>query len=321
MATIAASKPSATTPPGLYGAGTIKRFRMTAADVEQVQRQILAVLETDRPQSIRHIFYRMTDPRLPLPIPKTEKGYRQVQRRLVEMRRAGLIPYGWISDTTRRGYHVSTFSDAGDLITRFAGLYRADLWRDVDSHVEVWCESRSIAGVIEDTCEDLAVSLYPAGGFASLTFVYDAAQAIRRTGKGEAVIVYVGDYDPAGVLIDQKIIEELRGHLPFRGITLRRIAVTEEQIEQYGLPTKPRKDGDMRRLDILETVEAEAMPAETLRRMLRAEIESYLPANALHAIQIAEQSERQGLEKIGEIISQHGLREVFDALTEGGADT
>ena len=51
------------------------RQRMTKAAVEQLERQIFEVLEQDNPQSVRHVFYRMTDPRLPVAIPKTEAGY------------------------------------------------------------------------------------------------------------------------------------------------------------------------------------------------------------------------------------------------------
>jgi hypothetical protein len=94
----------------LYGTCTIKR-RRTKSEVEQLERQILDVLEEDHPQSVRHIFYRMTDPRLPEPIDKTELGYRVVQNRLKLMRRAGAVPYGWVSDATRRGYHTITYTN------------------------------------------------------------------------------------------------------------------------------------------------------------------------------------------------------------------
>jgi hypothetical protein len=40
----------------------------------------------------------MTDPRLPGPIEKSDRGYRHVQRRVLELRRSGRLPYGWISD-------------------------------------------------------------------------------------------------------------------------------------------------------------------------------------------------------------------------------
>jgi hypothetical protein len=163
----------------VYGTGTIKRQRRTKGAVQQLERQILAVLEEDHPQSVRHVFYRMTNPRLPAPVHKTDRGYRAVQSRLKLMRRAGTVPYGWISDTTRRGYHTATYANGADFLRNHIGAYRADLWSDADAYVEVWCESRSIAGVIVALCEELAVSLYPAGGFSSITFAYEAAEFIR----------------------------------------------------------------------------------------------------------------------------------------------
>src|SRR3546814_8338236 len=98
---------------GTYQARTIKRRRRSRAQVEQLQQQIYDVLHDDHPQSVRHLFYRMTDPRLPEPVEKTDQGYAQVQHRLTEMRRSGLLPYGWITDATRRGYHVETFDKIG----------------------------------------------------------------------------------------------------------------------------------------------------------------------------------------------------------------
>ena len=47
----------------VYQAGRIKRRRRTKAQVEQLDSQILAVLAEDHPQSVRHVYYRMTDPR------------------------------------------------------------------------------------------------------------------------------------------------------------------------------------------------------------------------------------------------------------------
>ena len=49
----------------IYRAGTLKRIRRTDAQLEQLDAQIIAVLKEDHPQSVRHVFYRMTDPRLP----------------------------------------------------------------------------------------------------------------------------------------------------------------------------------------------------------------------------------------------------------------
>ena len=280
------------------------RARRTTDEITGLEAQIYRVLALDHPQSVRHVFYRMTDPRLPVHVEKSERGYRQIQHRMTEMRRSGRLPYGWIVDATRRGYFVNTFRDKADFIRWHASLYRADLWADADVYCEVWAESRSIAGVIETTCKELAVSLYPAGGFTSLTLAYDAAGGINSAtldGKKPAHIFYIGDYDPAGVLIDQAIERELRTHLdPRVDLHFYRLGITQEQIEFYDLPTKPRKAGDRRALHVKSTVEAEAMPASVLRKLLRDRVEALLPPRALEVAKLAEQEEQAGLRILAE---------------------
>ena len=290
------------------------RHRRTRAQVEQLERQILEVLLEDRPQSIRHVFYRMTNPRLPEPVEKTDHGYNQIQARLVSMRRDGTVPYRWISDSTRRGYHTNTFSGAGDFLERMHGLYRGDLWQDSQTHVEVWSESRSLAGVIQGECRRLAVSLYPCGGFASLTLVHEAADDINEMDKDRVVVLYVGDFDPAGVLIDRAVERELRQCCNL-DIQFRRLAINPQQIQEYDLPTKPRKATDRRRLDITETVEAEAMPAAIMRRIVVDAVESYLPDGKLGAMKEVEESERLGLSRLADILASNGISRVVDTLT------
>jgi hypothetical protein len=288
----------------LYGACTIKqRERRTRSRVEQLDQQILDVLTEDHPQSVRHAFYRMTDPRLPEPVEKSDRGYRHVQRRVLELRRTGRLPYGWISDATRRGYHTPTYGSGADFLRSVKGLYRADLWENTGLHVEVWVESRSLAGVVQDDCEELAVSLYPAAGFASATLPYEAVEAVtaeHRDGSVLWVIFYIGDYDPAGVLIDKAIERELRQHINALGdgrihLTFQRIGITEEQVMIYDLPTKPRKEGDRRAQHVAFTVEAEAMPAHTMRQLLRDRIEALLPEGALAAAKVVEEEERKAI--------------------------
>lgn len=254
------------------------RRRRTKAQVAQLEAQILKVCEADHPVSVRHVFYRMTDPRLAEPVPKTEQGYKQIQKRIVDMRRAGRLPYGWISDATRMGWHVPTYRDPAEFVRAQAQAYRFDVWGDSDTLVEVWCESRSIAGMIHGECERLAVSLYPCGGFALASYAWHAAQGYEEY---DAVnVVYVGDYDPAGVLIDVALSRELRTHTSTR-VTFDRVAVNQTQIRQFDLPTKPRKVTDKRCPELAETVEAEAMPAPVLRSLVRDAVERHLTPYAL----------------------------------------
>lgn len=282
----------------LYQARPIKRRRRSNDELGVLDDQIMAALVADHPQSVRHTFYMMTDPRLAEPVDKSENGYDLVQRRILQLRRAGRLPYDWITDATRRGYHVSTFGSRGEFLRRMKGLYRANLWEGTDYLVEVWCESRSIAGVIENDCDELAVSLYPSGGFTSATLAHQAAENINEVSDGREVrIFYIGDYDQSGVLIDRTIESELRKHLhPAIEMRFERVGINLDQIHAYRLPTKPRKETDRRSREVEFTVEAESMPAHVLRELLRDRIESLLPAGALQVAKVAEESEQQSLE-------------------------
>lgn len=287
-----------------YRTGTVKRERRTKAQIATLDAQIIAALKVDHPQSVRHVFYLMTNPRLQEPVEKSDRGYRHVQERCVYLRRFGKIPYSWIADMSRRGYFVNTFDDAGDFIRSMSAHYRANLWADAEYRCEVWTESRSIASVIQHDCEELAVSLYPCGGFSSLSFVHQAAEYNNHYDEGRPLVVlYIGDYDPAGVLIDQSLESELRQHLKSSiPLIFKRIAINEEQVEIYNLPTKPRKESDKRSQHVKYTVEAEAMPAHLLRQMLRFEVEALLPDNALQVAKVAEEDERAHLMRMADML-------------------
>jgi hypothetical protein len=301
-----------------------RRARRTQAQIEQLEKQIYAVLLEDHPQSVRHVYYRMTDPRLPEHVEKTEGGYRTVQRRILDMRRENKLNYSWVSDSTRRGYFTDVFNGKAEFIRRVSGLYRGDLWRYSGFYCEIWVESRSLAGVIQSLCEELAVSLYPAGGFTSATLPFEAANFINQEAEGRKVkIFYIGDFDPAGVLIDVSIERELRRHLnPDAEMTFTRIGITPAQIAKYNLPTKPRKDGDRRSKHIEQTVEAESLPAKILRDLLRANIESLLPAGAIRVTKIAEQSEKAWFDNWARMLDEESAHELlpWDRYRRHGRD-
>jgi 5S rRNA maturation endonuclease (ribonuclease M5) len=271
---------------------------MTRAEVEQLDRQIYATLADSHPQSVRHVFYEMTNHRLPIYVKKTCKrnsGYNSVQRRLLKMRRDGTIPYSWIADMSRRGYFTPTYSSAADFVRSMQGQYRADLWRDAADRCEIWCESRSIASVIMQDCRDLAVSLFPCGGYSSASFANAAAEEVNASADFRPlVILYLGDLDPHGKRIGRTLEQELRRHLHSDiEMHFRRIAITPEQVEQYDLPDNGEAE---------HKVEAEAMPAKILRQILRDAVEALLPPGALFAALVAEQSERAHLEHMARML-------------------
>jgi hypothetical protein len=289
-----------------------RRSRRSKARIGQLWDQMHGVLEADHPQSVRHVFYRMTEP-WPEPVAKSKAGYTIVQRQLVKMRLKGTIPYGWITDATRRGYFTPTWSDPADAVRHIAALYRRNYWATALVYVEVWVESRSIAGIVQADCEELCVPLYPAAGFSSHTLTWESSQKIQAAqqaaehiapeARGRPVhILYIGDYDAAGLLIDKKIEAQLRRHLPGQELHFHRLAITAEQIALMRLPTKPTNDkrGGFKG----DTVEAEAMPAGVLRKLLREAIESFMNRHELAKLKVAEASEGTWLFSLADAVKK-----------------
>ena len=156
------------------------------------------------------------------------------------------------------------------------------------------CEKDALAGVLYDVTEEYDVPLMVSRGYSSITYLHEAGEAIRAVGK-PAFIYYFGDHDPSGVDIPRKIEAGLRAAagdaVP---ITFSRAAVTPEQIARWNPPTRPTKASDSRAKGFAgDSVELDAIPAPTLREIVRGCIERHLDAAQLEVLRAAEQSERE----------------------------
>ncbi len=164
----------------------------------------------------------------------------------------------------------------------------------------MWCESDSIAGVLTEETWKYDVPLMSSRGFSSQTFLYSAAQTIKQVGK-PTHIYYVGDWDPAGKLIPEKIEASIRRHAPNAEVYFKRIMITPEQIVEHNLPTRPAKQSTLSRNWAGGTVEAEAMPAGQTRRILREAIERHIDPRSLDQLKLVEDEERGHLERLAEL--------------------
>ena len=268
--------------------------RRTQEQMETLRSAIYAVAQADRPVSIRHIFYRMVTQNL---VEKSNKGYQQLQKATVDMRDTKALPYSWIEDSSRHAYWNTGYAGVGNYAEAAASLYRRDYWDSTDLLVEVWCESRSLAGVLGQVCREYVVPLFPSSGFSSLSFTYQAAVHIIESGRAHAVILYVGDYDQAGVLIDRAIEDRLRDFLAsWEGeLTFHRLAVNDDQIDTMGLPTRPPKASDIRSPEVTRAVEAEAIPAPAMRGMVSTALQELIPERVLRQERLIEEQEQNDI--------------------------
>ena len=80
------------------------------------------------------------------------------------------------------------------------------------------------------------VPLMVAKGFSSETYLYEAAEAIADKDKPAYIYAFF-DHDPSGKHSAKHIERKLREFAPGAEIHFELVAVTEEQIEQWELPT------------------------------------------------------------------------------------
>ncbi len=172
--------------------------------------------------------------------------------------------------------------------------YRRDYWRELDEYVEVWLEKEALAGVLFRVTDEWGVPLMVTRGFASLSYIHNAAETIERIGK-PTHIYYFGDYDPSGVEIDRNLERRLREFAPGSEIHFERVAVRRAQIDEYQLPTRPTKRGANhgRGLHEGESVEVDAIPPATLLALVRGVIERHVDPARVAVLDAAETSERE----------------------------
>jgi len=280
----------------VYGASPIKRQRATKAEVEARREALLDIIEAGQPMTVRQVFYQATVHGL---VEKAETGYAKVQVDLTKMRRAGDLPYDWLADNTRWQRKPRTFSSVEDALKETARFYRKNLWAEADAYVEIWLEKDALAGVIYPITSMNDVPLMVARGYASLSFLYSAAEYINEL-EVPTYIYHLGDFDPSGVNAGEKIEETLREMAPDAEIYFERIAVTEEQITEWNLPSRPTKSSDTRSKNFGSTisVELDAIDPNTLRALVQETIERHLPPDQFAVLKAAEQSEREIISRL-----------------------
>lgn len=270
--------------------------RRTKAEIAKIREAIYTILEAENPASCRQIFYRLVSSGV---IRKTESEYKQtVCRLLARMRRDDEIRYDWISDATRWQRKPSTSHGLSEALERTANFYRRDLWENQDVYVEVWSEKEALAGVLWESTAPWQVPLMVCKGYPSLSYLFEAGNTIRNIGK-PAHIYYLGDHDPSGVDIPRFVEKEIRGFAPDAEFTFERIAVTEDQIDEYDLQTRPTKKTDTRARNFEgESVEVDAIPPVELRKFVSEVIEQHIDNHALDQIRRIEKAEKDTLKKV-----------------------
>jgi len=256
-------------------------------------------LKEYHPRTLRGLYYNLLSKEI-IPAysePKKARAmYSKLSRCLVAARQKEMIPWDWIEDTSRIPHEVSMWDDVKEFGKCVQRSYRSNVWNTQPVYLEVWVEKDTMMRIFTEAVEPYGVVVNIGRGYDGWDSIYKASQRYNNTDK-PTIILYFGDYDPAG----EDMFRSLEERLEFFDISVEivKCAITPDQIRQYKLPMALPKDKDtkakrfMENSDGLMCVELDALSVPVLQSLAKAEVESRLDMDAFNAVLNQDEKERQ----------------------------
>jgi hypothetical protein len=240
--------------------------------LEQV-RAVFREYEDYLPLAIRQIFYRLVGAH---DYEKTEQAYERLCEHLNRARRARLISFDAIRDDTSVISEPDHWRNAAQFwatVRALAEDFTLDPSEALRTRLVVICEAAGMVPQLERIAHPFGIRVMSGGGFDSVTDKHKFAAALADQGRPTEVLD-IGDHDPSGAHKYIAFLEDIEAFARDLGgdVTFTRLAVTPEQIRQYGLPTAPPKATDNRAFTGV-TCQAEALAPDVLAQILRDAIE------------------------------------------------
>lgn len=213
------------------------------AIVNQANRIIVEYQQQGFVLTLRQLYYQFVARDL---IPNNQREYKRLGSIINDARLAGLIDWEALEDRTRNLAALSHWTGPDSIVEACSEQFRIDRWETQPRRVEVWIEKDALVGVIEGVCQRYDVPFLSCRGYTSQSEMWQAGQRLLRYRKNEQppVILHFGDHDPSGIDMTRDIEDRLR--LFMGGLDIERLALNEDQVEEYNPPPNPAKLTDSR---------------------------------------------------------------------------
>ena len=179
--------------------------------------------------------------------------------------------------------------------------------------IECWVEKDSIRNFIGKLAVKYRLGVQVLRGFSSLSMYRRALERARK--RGVTRVLYIGDFDPSGLLIE-KVAQKEMDHKT--GIRFFRLAITMEQIKRLRPPSRPVNLKDSRAKEYIEKYgdrcwEVEAIRPRTLYRLIETGLKEAVPPEYLAGAEARERASRLA-RPVTERLRHAIEREVFKLL-------
>jgi hypothetical protein len=279
--------------------------------------------------TLRQLYYQFVARDL---IPNKQSEYKRLGAIINDARLGGLLDWDYIVDRTRNVRSMATWGDPSDIISASARQFRIDKWEHQPSRVEVWIEKDALVGVIEGVCNTNQVSFFSCRGYTSQSEVWGAAQRemfLRTDLTNTAIEEHREGLEDAFERTGTETAKELRERDPeayaefhdkvtatygtYGSITVDRIALNMDQIDQYDPPPNPAKITDSRAVSYMaeygeESWELDALEPTVLGALIQDAIDVAKDHDRWDVDQEQEERHREHLSRVSahwtEVIEQ-----------------
>jgi hypothetical protein len=319
--------------------GKVKRRAAITEGKQEMLTAVLKVLHDRRaflPLSERQVHYALlNDP--PLKHSKKpdsrygndEASYKNLIHLVTRARLSGAIPMEAIADPTRPVVTWNAAKDVGQFMATEMNRHLKGYWRNYQQsqpcHIELLGEKNTLASILQPVAMRYCVPMTIGRGFCSLPPRYDMQQRFLKSGREKLVLLIASDFDPDGEQIAQSFARSMRDDFGIQNIVPVKIAITPDQIAEYGLSANglEAKVGSVnyRRFTDehgLAVYEVEALEPQLLQELLTEAIESVMDMDAFNAELEQEKQDAAYLDGIRTQVLQ-ATREIVGPDDQGGA--
>jgi hypothetical protein len=246
--------------------------------------------------TIRQVFYILIS-KFPKEYPATRAFYKRLDRYLAKIRRVDA------------GVHKKFIDPARQFVLPALSYPR----------IEIWVEKDSIRNFIGKLAVKYRLGIQVLRGFASLSMYRKALERARK--RGVTMVLYNGDFDPSGLLIETVAQEEMNHKT---GIRFVRLALTLEQIKRFRPPSRPVNPKDSRSKRYIAKYggrcwEIESIRPRTLYKLIEKGLQENVPHKFLVDAEAREQAARLArpvTEKLRKAIEREVLRLLGNGVPE-----
>lgn len=280
---------------------TIKFHKRNVILLEKIKEILQKYDERGIKVTLRQLYYQLVSKDL---IPNKQSAYSKLSTLLTNARYTGDIDWDAIEDRVRIPKIPNTFEDINSLMRAAAQSYHLDRWEGQEYYIELWTEKDAISSVISPITKKYQVTMSVNRGYSSATSMYESAQRFLDHEDKTLVLLYLGDHDPSGLDMDRDVRDRLKEFGV--DVSVIRIGLTMQQIEELNPPQNPAKITDPRATEYIKKYgavswEVDAIPPEELQQLIEKNVLEYLDLGKYHEILKRENEEREEIKKIGKV--------------------